>query len=240
MDVVSLTEDHFDSDVGVGPHPELPKSDTAVGSTQEYTIISHDDPFLDNDNSDDDVADMKEFNEDELEHYGFQSDDDIDADWQDTYTHDDQSSAVEPSLVITDATTTAAAVFVSPCPNMRAFSRDEMTQRCKDVFGVEPKDEQLQVTEHVSQGKDCILIAGCGLGGNHRLLSSIGSLGGSDDSSHFTLEGSDAGSTREAGGYQHYVYSSQQQPERTQEHSSTTCKRKIQSSVLDSRVHFQI
>ncbi|KAG9070382.1 hypothetical protein KI688_009719 [Linnemannia hyalina] len=149
MGVVSFTKGHSDYDVGVGPHPELLISDTAVTSTQKYTIISHDNSFLDDDNSDNDVVDMKEFKEDELEHYGFQSDDDTDADWQDAYNHDGQPAIIESSPVI-DATATTAAVF--GCPSYRAFSRDEMIQRCKNVFRVEPKDEQLQVTEHFGQG----------------------------------------------------------------------------------------
>ncbi|KAI8604861.1 P-loop containing nucleoside triphosphate hydrolase protein [Dissophora ornata] len=34
-------------------------------------------------------------------------------------------------------------------------------KRCQDVFGVTPKDLQLQVAECIGRGQDCILIAGC-------------------------------------------------------------------------------
>ncbi|KAF9546357.1 hypothetical protein EC957_009846 [Mortierella hygrophila] len=122
--VISFMKGHSDYDVGVSPHPELLISDTAVTSTQGYTIISHNNSSLD-DNSDNEVVDMKEFNEDQLEHHGFQSDDDTGADWQDAYNHDGQPAIIESSQVI-DATATTAAVF--GCPSYRAFSRDDDTE----------------------------------------------------------------------------------------------------------------
>lgn len=37
-------------------------------------------------------------------------------------------------------------------------------QKCQEHFGCSPKEEQIQVVEHVWQQKDCLLLAPCGWG----------------------------------------------------------------------------
>lgn len=164
-------EDDPDEDVHSGdnssgvanPQPVASTSDSPETSIPVYKVFSADNPFAVED-SDDDVVDKKEFDEDKLDQYGFESDDDVDAPWDDAYTDNDEPFVDEPATTTIDEATSAITVSNSLDHNLRAFSKDEMVRICKEVFGVEPKPEQLMVAEHVCQGKDCILIAGCGWG----------------------------------------------------------------------------
>ena len=50
------------------------------------------------------------------------------------------------------------------------------SQTCYDVFGVHPKQEQLDVVRMLAQGRDCILVAGTGWG--KTLVCEEGTVGG--------------------------------------------------------------
>jgi RecQ family ATP-dependent DNA helicase len=45
-----------------------------------------------------------------------------------------------------------------------SLSTTDVIKRCEAIFGLTPKDEQLQVLEYIKDGQDCILAAGCGWG----------------------------------------------------------------------------
>ena len=51
-----------------------------------------------------------------------------------------------------------------PPPNQLSIIRAIASQKCKEVFGVDPKPEQLQVIESIALKRDCVLIAGTGWG----------------------------------------------------------------------------